>query len=128
MKKTIIGLLVALLCGGICLTSCKKNVDDFDFTGVVIGVRDCSSMSMSISELDWGYEVEITSPEGVGVEYFDQEGVKHKNVVVLYGTKTRLSDKDKLSGRMYMDENYSRSYCNIHFSDNVPEAVCSELD
>lgn len=128
IKKNIWGIMGLILCGSICLSSCKKHVDDFDFTGTVIGVRDCSSMSMSISELDWGYIVEVSSPEGIGAEYYDNDGKKHTNVVILYGTKTRLSDQEKLSGRMYMDENYSRSYCNYHYSDGVPEAVCSELD
>lgn len=127
MKKNII-IILLIACGCSCMESCKKNVDDFEFSGTVIGVRDCTSTTMSVSELDWGYVVEVSTPEGVGADYFDEQSQKHSNVVVLYGTRARLSDKEKISGKMYLDDKYSRAYCNYHYNDGVPEAVCSKLD
>lgn len=124
MRKTIFFVLLAtvLLCG------CKKKVEDFAFRGIICGYVQCSSVAASISEQDFAYVVALSEPDSVGSEYYGDSQQRHDNCVLLYSTRTRCYDGDEISGRMYFDENYSRSYCAYHTNLDLPQGVCSRLD
>lgn len=123
MKKVLIAL-VAL----VCLTAgCKKRTDTFAFSGTVIDYYNCTLNSASISEMDFGYVVNLDTPDSIGGEY-TSNGVKYKNAVLLYRTHARYGDGEQISGTMYLDENYSRAYCQYHYHLDIPEGVCYKLD
>ena len=101
MKK--IFLLITII--ALSLTACKKKVDDMEFSGTVVGGCECTGIGSSISEMDWGWFVALEKPEGIGVK-FTTDNKTYENVVLLYGTKTRLGTDSKISGRLYMDDKY----------------------
>ena len=123
MKKILLLLTVIALTA----TACKKKVDDMDFSGTVVGGCDCTGIGSSISEMDWGWFVALEKPDGIGAK-FTTEGKTYENVVLLYGTKTRLGTEAHISGRLYMDDKYAASYCFYRPNNGIPQAVCSRLD
>lgn len=101
-------------------TSCE-NVDDFNFEGTVIGYEICTSYQ------DMGYLVNLDYPKNIGGE-FTTSGETFSNVLVIYQANYQLRHKEKISGTIYLDEDYARSYCTRIYTDrDVPEAVFTSL-
>lgn len=123
MKKYSL-LLVAL---AILMVSCGKRTDTFAFSGKVIDYYSCTLNSARVSEMDFGYVVNLDTPDSIGGEYVS-DGVTYKNAILLYRTKARYGSGEKISGTMYLDDNYSRAYCQYHFNLGIPEGVCYTLD
>lgn len=124
MKKTILLSLLSLLF----FSACKKNYDDFEFSGTVCGYMQCTLITQPISEQDYGYYVSLDTPDTIGKEYYDPAGVRYENCVLLYRTYDRFKANQKISGRMYLDDSYSKAYCSYHSTMDIPEAVCVSLD
>lgn len=122
MKKYLLLLLLPLL-----LTGCGKNHETFQFTGTIHGVLDCSMPSASIFDLEFGYIVSVITPDSIGKDFTDQLGKTYHNCVVLYRTRQSFSDCDTIAGEMYLDEDYSKAYCSLHYHHGLPEAVCYSL-
>lgn len=110
------------------LASCGKDVETFRFEGAVIDYVNCSLMSASISDIDYGYVIALTSPDTIGKDYYDVLGKKFTNCVILYRTKSRFEEGEVISGEMYLDDRYSRAYCTYHTRLDLPEGVCYRLD
>lgn len=112
--------LVALL-----FVSCK-DYDDFDFSGQVIDVELCTNIQ------DVGYAVELASPSDLGGDYLADDSLVHHNVVVIYGADRRLKSNQHISGKIYLDNNYSKATCSYHYSgrrvDGVQEACFTKLE
>jgi spore coat protein U-like protein len=123
MKRLTI-LLAALT---LLMVSCGKRTDTFAFSGTVIGYYNCTLNSASISEMDFGYVVNLDTPDSVGGEYISN-GVTYKNAILLYRTRARYGEGETISGTMYLDDNYSKAYCQYHFHLGIPEGVCYTLD
>ena len=77
--------------------------------------------------MDWGWVIALQYPDSMGVDYTNSEGQRFKNVVVMYGTGSLPKQNQKVSGKLYRDENYANSYCRIRFKD-LPQTVCSKLN
>lgn len=103
------------------LTGCVEH-DDFDFTGTVVDYEECNGIS------EMGYAVALSSPSDIGGEYTTRTATTYENVVVIYGADRMLKENAKISGRIYIDNNFSKTTCSIHYTDNdVPEAVFTKL-
>ena len=103
------------------LTACVDH-DDFDFTGTVVDYELCNSIS------DVGYAINLSSPDTIGGTYTTRERVEYSNVVVVYGSDRIMHSGDKVSGRIYLDPNYSKTTCKYSYDDrDVPEAVFTKL-
>ena len=114
MKKIII------LASVLFLAACN-NYDDFDFTGTVVDYEECMGSN-------FGYAVSLTSPDTIGGDYHARDGETYNNVVVIYGADRILKANANISGRIYLDPNFSKTECSIHYTDNdVPEAVFTKL-
>lgn len=127
MNKLFIPLVSILLLAA----GCKSDKDDFEFKGTVCGYHQCTLSGASISEQDWGYIIDLESPSSIGGQYFediDGKHIEHNNAVLLYKTRTRLKDGETVSGRMYLDEEYSKAYCSYHAKLDIPEGVCTAID
>ena len=99
-------------------------------TPVASSVEASTIMSMvtSISEFDMGYVLALTIPDSVGADFTLPDNTKHHNCVVLFHTRSRFQNGDIISGRMYLDNDYSAAYCNFHQDFGIPEGVCTSLD
>ena len=105
----------------IMLFAACNNYEDFDFTGKVIDYEECTGSS-------FGYAVTLTSPDTIGGDYHTRDGKDYQNVVVIYGADRILKANSNISGRIYLDPNFSKTECTWHYTDrNVPEAVFTKL-
>lgn len=123
MKKYLLLLFIPLLfCG------CKKHVDEFAFKGTVVGYVQCSGIVTSISEFDMGYIIALDTPDSIGGDFTYNTKKVYHNCIVLYHTRSRFEDGEAVSGRMYLDDQYSAAYCNFHIDTGLPEGVCLSID
>lgn len=117
MKKIFLAISVIAI-----LAACKEKHDDFDFTGTVVDYEECNGI------MEMGYAVALTSPSSTGGSYTTRENKTFDNVVVIYGSDQMLKANSKISGSIYIDNNYSKTTCNRHYTDrDVPEAVFTKL-
>lgn len=113
---------ILLLAGLALMASSCVDHDDFAFSGTVVDYEECTSM------FDFGYAIALTSPDSIGSDYVTRTGETYKNVVVAYGADRILKEDEQLSGRMYLDPNYSRTECNYHYDREAPDARFTELE
>ena len=113
MRKlaTAITLLAALA-----ITTACEHHDDFEFTGTVVGYEYCESTIQ-----DFAYMIALDSPEGIGERVAVADGTIYDNVVVAYQAPRILKDKWKVSGEMYIDNNYSKAHCSRTYDCPDPD-------
>lgn len=114
MKKIILPLLAALLA-----TACVKH-EAIEFEGIVVGIRNCSSM---LYDPGAGYVIQLTKPEGVGGTLTSDNGETMTNLVVLYEPDSHIMADDRVHGTFYWDEQYSRANCTFRWDKQLPEGV-----
>lgn len=107
------------------LVGCTK-VDEIDFRGTVIDTRECTA---SYVKPDLGYLVQLATPDSIGSTYITSDGVSHPNVVILYAPDRLLYRNDKIRGTFYLDDQYSRANCSIHWTDidHIPIGVFTSV-
>lgn len=117
MKHTRLTITLAALLFAAC-----GDYDDFAFTGTVVDYEMCNGLS------EMGYAVALSAPDSIGAAYTNRDGETSANTVVIYGSDRLLYKDDQITGRIYIDNNYSKSTCSYHYTDrDVPEAVFTEL-
>ncbi len=107
------------------LISCSKT-DEIDFRGTVVDVRECTA---SYVKPDYGYLVALTTPDSLGGVYTTDKGVTYHNVVILYAPDRLIYRDDPIRGTFYLDDQYSRANCSIHWNDidNIPVGVFTSV-
>lgn len=107
------------------LISCSKT-DEIDFRGTVVDVRKCTA---SYVKPDLGYLVALTTPDSLGGVYTTDKGVTYHNVVILYAPDRLIKCNDPIRGTFYLDDQYSRANCSIHWNDidNIPVGVFTSV-
>ncbi|MBR1549999.1 MAG: hypothetical protein IJ634_05115 [Bacteroidales bacterium] len=105
--------------------ACNK-VDEIDFRGTVVDTRECTA---SYVKPDLGYLVQLSSPDSIGGDYTTNDGIVHHNVVILYAPDRLIYLNDQLRGTFYLDDEYSRANCSIHWTDidNIPIGVFTSV-
>lgn len=114
---------VALLFAVAVFTSCKKDYEEVNFSGTVVGCTMCNTKTM-------GYVIELSSPEHYGKE-LAFEGETYHNAVVAYESPKQLRDEQKVSGVMYKTEGYGAINCTMLYdynSNNVQEVILLDID
>lgn len=124
VQKAVMSLLL-LSSYLLLLTSCAKR-DEIDFKGEIIDTRECT---LSYSRPDLGYLVELDTPLECGSDYTLQNGTTYHNVVILYDPDCILYLHDKIEGSFYLDDQYARANCSIHWNDidNIPVGVFTSV-
>ena len=121
MRQTIRLITTSLIIVA-AIAACKDKHDDFDFTGTVVDYEECNGIS------EMGYAVALSSPSSTGDSYTTRANESFDNVVVIYGADRVLKANSRISGSIYIDNNYSKSTCSRHYTDrDVPEAVFTKL-
>ena len=115
MKRYVFFSLLLLL------AACAKH-DEVDFKGTVIDTRECT---LSYVRPDLGYLVELDSPKEYGSDYTLQNGTTCHNVVILYDPDCLLYLGDRIEGAFYLDSEYPRANCSVHWNDidDIPVGV-----
>ena len=125
MKKILLVVAVMTLI----FTGCKKRTDVIRFEGVVVDGYNCTMQTASISEMDYGYVVALSTPDSIGAQYKSSNGNTYPHCVLMYRTKYRFKEQETISGTMYLDDDYDDAYCTYHYDNlGLPEAVCYTLD
>ena len=118
MKKRILAL--ALSC---CLAAACTDYDDFEFTGTVVDCESCIGLT------EFGYVVSLSAPDTIGGSYLTTSGVTTTNTIFIYGADRLLKEGNRITGRIYLDPNYSKATCHYHYPDrDLPEAVFTKLE
>ena len=101
--------------------ACSKH-DEIDFKGTIIDTRECT---LSLMRPDLGYLVELETPADYGSDYTLSNGTTYHNVVILYDPDCLLYLGDRIKGAFYLDDEYSRANCSVHWNDidNIPIGV-----
>lgn len=119
MKRYVFFSLLLLL------AACSKH-DEVDFKGTIIDTRECT---LSYVRPDLGYLIQLSSPAQYGSSYTSQNGETYDNVIILYDPDCLLYLNDKIEGSFYLDDEYSRANCSIHWNDldDIPMGVFTSV-
>ncbi len=119
MKRYVFFSLLLLL------AACSKH-DEVDFKGTIIDTRECT---LSYVRPDLGYLIQLSSPVQYGSSYTTQNGETYDNVIILYDPDCLLYLNDKIEGSFYLDDEYSRANCSIHWNDldDIPMGVFTSV-
>lgn len=108
------------MCLPLLLASCNSDIDEFKFTGRVVGADMCSSSQI-------GYIVDIISPDGLGEEY-TLGGTKYSHTVMAYRASRILQQGDTFSAVGYFTESYAALNCYGNIDRGLPELIILGLD
>lgn len=100
--------------------SCNSDVDEFKFTGRVVGARMCSSSQL-------GYIIDIITPDSIG-KSVTIDGIQYKNAVIGYRASRMLYSDDTIVAVGYVTKSYSNLNCMGDISLGLPEVVLLSVD
>lgn len=106
------------------LSSCAKH-DEISFRGTVVNIEYCASQDIQSNA---GFYTALEVPEATGAT-FTLGNETFQNVVILYEPGRRIQNGDRISGKFYLDDKYSKTNCNLHIhaDDNLPQGVFTEV-
>ncbi|MCR4815832.1 MAG: hypothetical protein K5842_01440 [Bacteroidales bacterium] len=116
-KKTII--LLSLL-SMILLGACNRDIEEFRFTGRVVGSQLCSSSQI-------GYAIDIVTPDSVG-QSVNISGTQYRNAVMAYKAPRILHMDDTVNGVAYFTKSYAELNCFGISEFDLPEMIILSLD
>ena len=117
MKKKIITLLVTTT---VLLAACNRDIEEFRFTGKVVGGELCSTSQVA-------YIIDIISPDSIGAAYTNTSG-SYNNCVIAYRSSRILYQGDTIYGIAYFTKNYSALNCFGIIDNNLPEMILLSVD
>ena len=107
------------------LTSCAKH-DEISFRGTVVNIEYCASQDIQSNA---GFYTALETPEATGATFIFGNDT-FQNVVILYEPGTRIQHGNRMSGKFYLDNNYSRTNCSLHIhaDDYLPQGVFTKVN
>ena len=114
VRKILLASLVLLA------TACNSDVDEFSFTGHVVGADMCSSSQI-------GYVIDILSPGGVGIPA-TIGGTKYDNLVMGYRASRILHQGDTVNCVGYTTKSYAKLNCYGNIDRGLPEIILLSVD
>ncbi len=108
-------LFMTVLVGG-----CNSDIDEFRFSGRVVGVAPCNSSMV-------GYIIALDTPDSVG-DTISIDGTLHRNTVIGYRSPRMLSDQEYLYGVAYATHNFAAINCMGLFNVQLPEVILLGVD
>jgi hypothetical protein len=121
MKKTVnksfpVLIFIALFF----FNSCNRDVDEFRFTGHVVGSQLCSSSQI-------GYAIDIIEPDSIG-KPINISGTQYQNVVMAYRASRILHQGDTIKGVAYITKSYAELNCFGISEYDLPEVILLSCD
>ena len=114
--KTI--LLVSCLTG--LFTACNRDIEEFRFTGHVVGAEMCSSSLI-------GYVIDIISDNDIGVEFTTADG-KFNKCVMGYRASRILHQDDTIYGVASPTKSFAALNCFGIINKDLPEVILLSVD
>ena len=102
------------------LSACNKDIDEFRFTGLVVGADMCSSSQI-------GYMIDIMTPNDLGVEY-TLGNTKYSHMVMGYRASRILHQGDTVNAVGYFTESYASLNCYGSIDRGLPEVILLSVD
>lgn len=118
MKHKII--ISSLILSFFAFSGCKKNYEEFYFSGKVVGAQICSSTQLS-------YMIDITYPEGLGDTITTSYG-KFQHAVMAYHPPRRMTENEVVYGVAYRTKDWGKLNCVGLFNYTLPEIVLLGVD
>lgn len=109
-----------LSCLAISLVSCNSDIDEFKFTGRIVGADQCSSSQI-------GYIIDILSPDSLGKQG-TIGGTKYDHLVMGYRASRILQYGDTINAVGYFTESYAALNCFINIDHGLPEVILLSVD
>lgn len=100
--------------------SCNRDIEEFKFTGKVIGAELCSSTQVS-------YIIDITSPDSIG-DTIRLNSVRYDHAVIAYKSTRRLALDEIVNGVAYFTKDYAALNCVGVFNSQLPEIILLSVD
>ena len=102
------------------LGACNRDIEEFRFTGHVVGAEMCSSSQL-------GYVIDIFTPDSIGNRYSSADGT-FEHAVMGYKSPKLLHHGDTISGVAYFTESYAALNCFGIIDNNLPEIILLSVD
>lgn len=109
-----------LPCLAFLATACNNDIDEFSFTGHVVGADMCSSSQI-------GYVIEVISPDNVGSQA-TIGGTQYNHLVMGYRASRILHQGDTINAVGYITESYAKLNCYGDISRGLPEVILLSVD
>ncbi|MBQ7062091.1 MAG: hypothetical protein IJM88_02225 [Bacteroidales bacterium] len=100
--------------------ACNSDIEEFRFTGHVVGARLCSSTQL-------GYVIDLLDTEDMGVE-FTANSLTYKHAVIGYKSPQRLMEDDTVTGVAYLTKSYAALNCFGIIEEELPEIIILSID
>lgn len=120
MKTPLIRTLVIALITTTLLGACNRDIEEFRFTGHVVGAEMCSSSQI-------GYIIDILEPDSIGSTYSNSNGT-FRNAVMGYKASRLLHQGDTIAGVAYFTESYAALNCFGIIDNDLPEVILLSVD
>jgi len=120
MKHCVCFSLIAIAL----LVSCSKH-DEISFSGTVVNIEYCATQDMNSNA---GFYTALETPSDIGGTFIYGADT-FQNVVVLYEPGRQIKHGSHISGKFYIDNKYSKSYCTIHIAadEDLPQGVFTKV-
>lgn len=102
------------------VSACNRDVDEFKFTGRVVGSDMCSSSQI-------GYMIDVISPDDIGMEY-TLGGTKYKHLLMCYRPSRILHYGDTVNAVGYFTDSYAKLNCFANIDHGLPEVILLSVD
>ena len=114
----------SLLAIAILLVSCTKH-EEIGFSGTVVNIEYCATQDIQSNA---GFYTALETPEGTGGTFIHGADT-FQNVVILYEPGRQIQHGNHISGKFYMDNDYSRANCSLHIhaDDELPQGVFTRV-
>ena len=117
LRKIAIALIPCLF---MLLAACNNDIEEFKFTGHVVGADMCSSSQI-------GYIVDIISPDSLGDEA-TIGSAKYSHVVMCYRAPRILHQGDSINAIGYFTQSYAKLNCFGNIDRGLQEVILLSVD
>ena len=117
IRKIALALLPFL---AILAMSCNNDIEEFRFTGTVVGAEMCSSTQI-------GYIINIITPDSLGKQDY-VGGKRYEHLVMGYRASRILYQGDTINAVGYFTESYAVLNCLTDNGHDLPEVILLSVD
>lgn len=100
--------------------SCNRDIQEFHFSGTVVGAEMCSSR-------EFAYVIDIATPDSIGDTISITSG-HYEHAVMAYRSSRLLKMDEQIYGVGYLTKDYAALNCIGIFNGHLPEMILLSVD